>query len=80
MGGFYIEVRNPRIYKGLIPFPGRHMMNGHQHPGLDERRDIYRMVASGRPARQIADALGRHPATIYREPKRNCHLDEHPLF
>ncbi|WP_412458724.1 hypothetical protein [Sphingobium yanoikuyae] len=28
----------------------------------------------------MADALGRHPATIYRELKRNQHLDEHPLF
>ena len=56
------------------------MMNGYQHLGLDERRDIYRMVATGRSVRQIADALGRHPATIYRELKRNRHLDEHPLF
>lgn len=49
-------------------------MNGYQHLGLDERRDIYRMVATGRSARQIADALGRHPSTIYRELKRNRHL------
>nr|WP_087575747.1 IS30 family transposase [Sphingomonas sp. CDS-1] len=55
-------------------------MNGYQHLGLDERRDIYRLVATGRSVRQIADALGRHPATVYRELKRNRHLDEHPLF
>jgi transposase, IS30 family len=55
-------------------------MNGYQHLGLDERRDIYRLLTSGRSARQIADGLGRHPATIYRELKRNRHLDEHPLF
>jgi len=35
------------------------MMNGYQHLGFDERRDIYRMVATGRSVRQIADALGR---------------------
>jgi IS30 family transposase len=55
-------------------------MNGYQHLGLDERRDIYQLMATGRSVRQIADALGRHPATIYRELKRNRHLDEHPLF
>lgn len=55
-------------------------MNGYQHLGLDERRDIYRLVATGRSVRQIADALRRHSSTIYRELKRNRHLDEHPLF
>lgn len=56
------------------------MMNGYQRLGLDERRDLYRLVATGRSVRQIADALRRHPSTIYRELKRNRHLDEHPLF
>lgn len=55
-------------------------MNDYQHLGLDERRDIYQMVATGRSVRQVADVLGRHPAKIYRELKRNRHLDEHPLF
>lgn len=55
------------------------MMNGYQHLGLDERRDVYRLVATGPSVRQIADALGRHPATIYRELKRNRHLDEPTL-
>lgn len=55
-------------------------MNGYQHLGLDERRDLYRLMATGRSVRQIAGALRRHPSTIYREFKRNRHLDEHPLF
>lgn len=55
-------------------------MDGYQHLGLDERRDIYRLVATGRTVRQVAAVLGRHPSTIYRELKRNRHLDEHPLF
>ncbi|WP_422125416.1 IS30 family transposase [Sphingobium arseniciresistens] len=55
-------------------------MDGYQHLGLDERRDIYRLVATGRSVRQVAATLRRHPSTIYRELKRNCHLDEHPLF
>ncbi|ANI79086.1 IS30 family transposase [Sphingobium sp. EP60837] len=55
-------------------------MNGYQHLGLDERRDIYRLVATGRSVREVAATLRRHPSTIYRELKRNRHLDEHPLF
>jgi IS30 family transposase len=30
--------------------------------------------------REVAATLRRHPSTIYRELKRNRHLDEHPLF
>jgi IS30 family transposase len=37
-------------------------------------------AATGRLVQQIADALCRHPSTIYRELKRNRHLDENPLF
>nr|WP_255326178.1 IS30 family transposase [Sphingobium sp. EM0848] len=55
-------------------------MNGYQHLGLDERRDIYRLVATGRSVREVAATLRRHPSTIYRELKRNRYLDEHPLF
>ncbi|MFC4595885.1 helix-turn-helix domain-containing protein [Sphingobium tyrosinilyticum] len=52
-------------------------MNGYQHVGLDERRDIYRLVATGRSVREVAATLRRHPSTIYRELKRNRNLDEH---
>lgn len=55
-------------------------MNGYQHLDLDERRQIYQLVATGRSVPQIAAALQRHRSTIYRELKRNRHLDDEPLF
>lgn len=55
-------------------------MNGYQHLGLDERRQIYQLAATGRSVQQIAVALERHRSTIYREIKRNRHLDEEPIF
>lgn len=56
------------------------MMNGYQHLGLDERRQIYQLTATGRSAQQIAATLQRHRSTNYRELKRNRHLDDEPLF
>lgn len=56
------------------------MMNGYQHLGLDERRQVYQLAAIGRSVQQIAAALQRHRSTIYRELKRNRHLDDEPLF
>jgi IS30 family transposase len=56
------------------------MMNGYQHLGLDEQRQIYQLAATGRSVQQIAAALQRHRSTIYRELKRNWHLDDEPLF
>ncbi|KFG90790.1 IS30 family, transposase [Sphingobium herbicidovorans NBRC 16415] len=55
-------------------------MNGYQHLGLDERRQIYQLAATARSVQQIAVALERHRSTIYREIKRNRHLDEEPIF
>jgi len=55
-------------------------MNGYQHLGLDERRQVYQLAATGRSVQQIAAALQRHRSTIYRELKRNRHLDDEPLF
>ena len=55
-------------------------MECYQHLGQDERRDIYRLIETGRTVKQVADALRRHPSTIYREIKRNRHFDEEPLF
>src|SRR3546814_715966 len=48
--------------------------------GLDERRTVYWLVQTGRSVKQVAMELNRHPSTIYRELKRNRHLDEHPQF
>lgn len=55
-------------------------MGRYQHLGLDERRTLYRLVQTGGSVKQAALELGCHPSTIYRELKRNRHLDEHPLF
>lgn len=44
-------------------------MNGYQHLGLDDRRQIYQLAATGRSMQQIAAALQRHRSTIYRELK-----------
>jgi len=38
---------------------------------LEERVEIYRLYADGRSRRAIAAALGRSPATISRELRRN---------
>ena len=35
------------------------MMNGYQHLGLDERRQIYQLAATGRSVHQIAASLQR---------------------
>ena len=55
-------------------------MNGYQHLGLVERRQIYQLAATGRSVHQIAASLQRHRSTIYRELKRNQHLDDEPVF
>jgi transposase, IS30 family len=56
------------------------MMGRYHQLGLDERRILYRLVQTGRSVKQAAMELGRHPSTLYREIKRNRHLDEEPLF
>jgi transposase, IS30 family len=55
-------------------------MRTYHHLSLDERRTLYQMLQAGQSARDIADALARHPSTIYLEIRRNQHLDEHPGF
>ena len=35
------------------------MMNGYQHLGLDERRQIYQLAVTGRSVLQISAALQR---------------------
>ena len=56
------------------------MLGRYYHLGLDERGILYRLVQTGRSVKQAAMELGRHPSTLYREIKRNRHLDEEPLF
>ncbi|AMK18269.1 MULTISPECIES: IS30 family transposase [Sphingobium] len=52
----------------------------YRHLRFDDRRVIYEMMEAGRSVREIAGRLQRHPSTIYREVRRNRHLDEWPAF
>ena len=47
------------------------MAKTYQHLSLSERIDLYRMRGEGKSLRAIATALGRSPATVSRELKRN---------
>lgn len=67
---------------GLAPISGKafEKMESYHHLRIEDRRVIYRLVEAGRPVREIAAHLHRHPSTIYRELRRNRHHDEHPPF
>lgn len=43
----------------------------YRHMDLDERRKIFRLLDQNRPITDIAEALGRHRSTVYREIARN---------
>src|SRR4051794_15340025 len=47
----------------------------YRHLDLDERRTLFRLVEARRPVGEIAERLGRHPSTIYRELGRNRFRD-----
>jgi len=53
-------------------------MKQYQHLRKEERFYIWQALRDGKSQKQVADALGRHPATICREIKRNkyarCHI------
>ena len=49
------------------------------HLTLAERREIYRLRSAQIPVPVIAQRLGRHPSTIYREISRNWMHDDEPL-
>jgi len=55
-------------------------VSDYRHLDLDERRRLYQLRQSGRSVREAATELGRHVSTIYRELKRNRHLDNEPMF
>lgn len=48
----------------------------HVELGIDERRQIERMMIARVPVAEIAQKLGRHRSTIYRELSRNRFTDE----
>jgi IS30 family transposase len=47
----------------------------YRHLGLDQRRTLFRLVEARTPIGEIAQRLGRHPSTIYRELGRNRFRD-----
>lgn len=55
-------------------------MSHYRHLDLDERRRLYQRRQSGRSVHEAATELSRHVSTIYRELKRNRHLDDEPMF
>ncbi|MFL5336279.1 MAG: transposase, partial [Geminicoccaceae bacterium] len=51
------------------------MARTYRQLGLDERRTLFRLLDACTPVGEIADRLGRHPSTIYRELGRNRFRD-----
>jgi transposase, IS30 family len=47
---------------------------------LDEREALFRMKDARLPVSRIAEQLGRHPSTIYRELHRNFFYDQDSYF
>ena len=47
----------------------------YRHLDLDQRRTLFRLVEARTPVGEIAQRLGRHPSTIYRELGRNRFRD-----
>jgi transposase, IS30 family len=47
----------------------------YRHLDLDQRRTLFRLVEARTPIGEIAQRLGRHPSTIYRELGRNRFRD-----
>jgi IS30 family transposase len=47
----------------------------YRHLGLDQRRTLFRLVEARTPIGEIAQRLGRHPSTLYRELGRNRFRD-----
>src|SRR4051812_37527452 len=71
IGGFYRGVRIPNLCRGLH-------LGGAFGPDLSParpRRTLFRLMEARRPIGEIAERLGRHPSTIYRELGRNRFRD-----
>jgi IS30 family transposase len=79
-GGFNFEVRNPRILRKHPSLGGTPMSHCYRQLRLDEREAIFRMKDARLPVSRIAERLGRHPSTIYRELRRNFFFDEDSYF
>lgn len=55
------------------------MNKNYQHLNLDERRTIYKLLELGHSKTEIANQLGRHRSTIFREVQRNTFYHEDPF-
>ena len=51
------------------------MARTYRHLDLDQRRTLFRLIEARTPVGEIAERLGRHPSTIYRELGRNRFRD-----
>src|SRR5690242_2624367 len=70
-GGFYREVRIPNLCRGL-PFGDAF---GPDLPPARPRRTLFRLVEARTSVGEIAQRLGRHPSTVYRELGRDRFRD-----
>jgi IS30 family transposase len=52
----------------------------HTQLSLEERRRIYLLLNSKTPVQRIAELLGRHHSTVYREIARNTTYHEDPFL
>jgi transposase, IS30 family len=67
---------------GFNRFFGRTSLMGHhyRHLDMDERRQIMRLLERKASISEIAQLLGRHSSTLYRELRRNFFRDQYPEF
>src|SRR3954447_13075214 len=65
---------NPQLLQGFAP-RRRFLARTYRQLDLDARRTLFRLMEARRPIGEIAERLGRHPSTIYRELGRNRFRD-----
>ncbi len=62
---------SPDSYEPFSAKKGIHTLTTYSQLSQNERYTLATYLAKGYSIRQIADELGRHPSTLYREKKRN---------
>lgn len=56
------------------------MSKNYSQMSMAERRSIYKLLGIGKSKTEIAEHLGRHRSTIFREIQRNSHYHEDPFL